>query len=396
VAFRALHLGVLELQGEGALSVVVESGGFPRFFRVALRAAKIQLSRMVVLVAGHALFLAQFGEEELGRLQAARAFFLFEIRPFNKSRGVRGRVALFALELFVRADEFVLGLVVVKGQTLFESLRIMAERAGLGGERPAELVDVDVFMTINAELRFGRFEFKDLLALRSMAVVALGIDVRTGQREAGFIVIKTLAAFQRVPGIRGVADGAFLFQQFLAENPDVDVLMAVLTRFLIEQRVSVNGLPGFLVDMAVFALQFQMRAINDVTGVDIVVKIDGWLPDLFRMAAQAVVEISEMRILGFAETMEVFVAGQTLGLQAQPLVVFRGGALQDRFSLFVALGAFDLRVAAIEFVARDLMIEARDFPFLLRVAGRAIAPLVTAREGGLVDVLMAGQALGGF
>ena len=73
--------------------------------------------------------------------------------------------------------EFILCFIMIEGESVFECLCVMAKSARLRRKDFAELVGVNIFMTIHAELKIRGFELKDLFFGWAMAVVALCRDV---------------------------------------------------------------------------------------------------------------------------------------------------------------------------------------------------------------------------
>lgn len=152
VTFRTLGLGMLELEREGALLIMVKGIRFPSILAMALGATLIELALMIILVAGQTLLLAHFREKEFAQAEDMGRVFFAGIRPFDRRCGCGGgHMAVYALHFGVSPREFVTGLVVVKRQTVLEALRVMAGRASLSREFFAELVNVGVFVAVDAK-----------------------------------------------------------------------------------------------------------------------------------------------------------------------------------------------------------------------------------------------------
>lgn len=103
VAFFTLERGMLVQQRKTTLFDMIELRRLPDRFRVALSAARTQLSRVHVLVTSQTGFLLEIGVLKLSELETVNLFFSADVRPLQCDHSRRRSVTAFALSLFVSA-----------------------------------------------------------------------------------------------------------------------------------------------------------------------------------------------------------------------------------------------------------------------------------------------------
>jgi hypothetical protein len=215
VAFRTLHLGVLELDTILTLLIVIEFDGLPLVVIVALKTILSELPFVHITVASQTFVLTELWKHELILNTGVLCVEFLSHR----------NVTLFAVKLLVRAREWVSRLRMIKRKTIIPICGFVAGEAGSARiwirERRTELALVRSHMTFRTEFLINRFEFINLATVFLMAIETLHFCVSTIQRESSLRVIEGLPVLLRVPAVGRMTLGASLGQELGRELADV-------------------------------------------------------------------------------------------------------------------------------------------------------------------------------
>jgi hypothetical protein len=191
---------------------------------------------------------------------------------------------------------------------------------------------MDVLVALNAKTLIFGVENKHLFLVLHVTVGTGRLQMFSGERKTGFIVIKIRSRFHHLPTVGHMAIRARLRQQLLAELADVDIgvtspaglflqlIPMILAEFFLHLR-SRHGqhelrLPGGgLRQVAIGALTLAVLAVDDKASVGVVFKVMDGFPLLLIVAVETAIHIHVHGRLKDTEQMEVFVTRQTIASQ---------------------------------------------------------------------------------
>jgi hypothetical protein len=173
---------------------------------------------------------------------------------------------------------------------------------------------MDVFVTIDTELFFNRFELINHLLPGSVAVLAGSAHVFPGQGESGLGMVKLRTPFGRnIPALIGMTLGTPLSELFFAKGSFVwtgvtnfaGLLRKILEKVYPGWRTRL-GLRKF---MTTLALHSNMLALDRISGVDIMIKLPLRFPVMavIRMTHGTLIQIPHLLRLARSKTMHIFV-----------------------------------------------------------------------------------------